>query len=409
MAERADLRFIVLQPGARMHYAVPALLARAGMLKRLYTDICADVGVVRHLQPLWPDRLRPKPIARLLGRRLPREVAPGLVRQVPVRAMADRLLQGSAAARRLNGWLNPTEAILNLVRKDNFAGANAIYTVLINADLELVRDARSRGMTVIHEAITPPHIGRLLRQEEKLFAGHESKANENLIDSGNRLDALKYQSVDLIIAPSDFVRAAILSYGADPRRVITVPYGLNERWFEHTAHPAPGRVLFVGNVGLGKGSHYLAEAARILQRRRMACEVRVVGPRCRKMISHPAFRGPHYVGHVPRTRVIDEFLRADVFVLPTLCEGMARAHLEAMACGVPVVTTPNCGSVVRDGIDGFIVPIRDAEAVADRIELLVTDRQLRARLGRNARERAREFTWERYGERLFAAFGRLQH
>ena len=107
--------------------------------------------------------------------------------------------------------------------------------------------------------------------------------------------------------------------------------------------------------------------------------------------------------------MIDEFLRADVFVLPTLCEGFALAHLEAMACGVPVVTTPNCGSVVRDGVDGFIVPIRDAEALAEKIELLVTDRELRTRLGHNARERAREFTWDRYGQRLFAAFERLRH
>jgi hypothetical protein len=64
------LRFIVLQPGARMNYAVPALLARAGMLERFYTDICADVGLLRHLGPLWPERIRPRPVARLLGRRL---------------------------------------------------------------------------------------------------------------------------------------------------------------------------------------------------------------------------------------------------------------------------------------------------------------------------------------------------
>ncbi len=57
----------------------------------------------------------------------------------------------------------------------------------------------------------------------------------------------------------------------------------------------------------------------------------------------------------------------------------------------------------------FIVPIRDAEALAEKMELLVTDRQLRARLGRNARERAKEFTWDHYGERLLAALKRLQH
>jgi glycosyltransferase involved in cell wall biosynthesis len=86
---------------------------------------------------------------------------------------------------------------------------------------------------------------------------------------------------------------------------------------------------------------------------------------------------------------------------------MALVHLEAMACGVPVITTPNCGSVIRDGVDGFIVPIRDAAAIADKIERLLGDRELRGRMGRSARERAREFTWQRYGERLISALDTL--
>ena len=409
MADVSDLRFIVLQPGARMHYAVPALLARAGMLARLYTDICADVGFIRHFQRLWPERIRPKPIARLLGRRLPREIPTSQVRQVPSRALADRLLQGSAARHYLNGWLDPTQGLLNLVRKDGFAGANALYTLLINSDLELVDEARSCGIYIVHETITPPHIGWLLHEEGKSFLGEEDEAGAEMMRIGNRRDALKYQLADLILVPSDFVRQAVLNHGAEAARVAIVPYGLDRRWFDQAADPAPGRVLFVGNVGIGKGSHYLAEATRSLQRRGVPCDVRVVGRYSQAVISRPAFRGPHYVGQVPRARVVDEFLRADVFVLPTLCEGMARVHLEAMACGVPVVTTPNCGSVVRDGIDGFIVPIRDAKALAEKIELLVTDRELRTRLGHNARERAKEFTWDRYGQRLFAAFERLQH
>jgi glycosyltransferase involved in cell wall biosynthesis len=135
--------------------------------------------------------------------------------------------------------------------------------------------------------------------------------------------------------------------------------------------------------------------------------VRVIGPYCPEAISHPAFHGPTYVGQVPRSRVMDEFRRADLFVLPSLCDSFALVHLEAMACGVPVITTPNCGSVVRDGVDGFIVPIRDAAAIADKVELLLTDRGLRARMGRSARERAKEFTWARYGERLIGALNTL--
>jgi glycosyltransferase involved in cell wall biosynthesis len=90
-------------------------------------------------------------------------------------------------------------------------------------------------------------------------------------------------------------------------------------------------------------------------------------------------------------------------VLPSLAEGSAETTYEALACGVPVVTTLEAGSVVRDGIEGRIVPSRDPEALASAIAEIVQDRQKRERMSRAARERARDYTWERYGERLLAA------
>ena len=83
--------------------------------------------------------------------------------------------------------------------------------------------------------------------------------------------------------------------------------------------------------------------------------------------------------------------------------GSAETTYEALACGVPVVTTPEAGSVVRDGIDGRIVPSRDPEALANAIAEIVEDRQKRERMSRAARDRAHDYTWERYGERLLAA------
>jgi glycosyltransferase involved in cell wall biosynthesis len=405
---RDPLRFIVLQPGARMNYAVPALLARAGMLERFYTDVCADVGMLRHLGPLWPERMRPKPVARLLGRRLPREIPSHTVRQVPFASFAQLALrQLPHRSRFLNGGAEPERPMIERVRSDGFAAAAALYTVLINSDLELVREARARGLKTVHEVMIGPDVGRWIHEEQASFPGIEESLTPEWIQAGNERDARKYQLSDLILVPSEFVRRSVLALGADPARIATVPYGLDQRWLDQVNEPVSGRVLFVGSVGLRKGSHYLAAASRILQDRRVACEVRVVGPYCPKAIAHPAFRGPTYVGQVPRSRIMAEFRRADVFVLPTLCDSFALVHLEAMACGVPVITTPNCGSVVRDGIDGFIVPIRDAAAIADKVELLLTDRDLRERMGRSARERTREFTSARYGERLIGALDTL--
>jgi glycosyltransferase involved in cell wall biosynthesis len=309
--------------------------------------------------------------------------------------------------RYLNGWTEPDRRLIDLVRGDGFARANALYTVLINSDLDLLREARGRGIRTVHEAMIGPDVGCWVQEEQALFPGIEETLPPKRVRAGNERDARKYELSDLILVPSEFVRRAVLELGGDPERIATVPYGLDERWFDHVNEPVPGRALFVGSVGLRKGNHYLAAASRILERRRVSCEVRVVGPYRSDAVSHQALKGPTYVGQVPRSRVMAEFRRADVFVLPTLCDSFALVHLEAMACGVPVITTPNCGSIVRDGVDGFIVPIRDPEAIADKIELLLADRALRERMGRSARARAGEFTWERYGERLLGVLNRL--
>jgi glycosyltransferase involved in cell wall biosynthesis len=76
---------------------------------------------------------------------------------------------------------------------------------------------------------------------------------------------------------------------------------------------------------------------------------------------------------------------------------------EALASGIPVVTTAAAGSVVRDGVDGFIVEERNAEALAWSIERLVQDRELRTKMSSSAELRAKDFSWETYGKRFVEA------
>jgi glycosyltransferase involved in cell wall biosynthesis len=386
-----------------MHYAVPALLQRAGMLERLYTDCCASIGPLRYARRLWPAGLQPKAVRRLLGRVLPPDIPDAKVRQVPATTVADQFRRWAGRAPRTS------QALMKLARDERFGGANAIYTVLINEDLELCAEAKKHGCFVVHEAMMSPDIGLWLDEEYKKFPMIPRRLPPlSQIESWRDRDRRKYQLADLILAPSEFVRRAVLDLGAAPEQVKLVPYGVDESWLRDTPNPIAGRVLFVGSVGLLKGSHYLAEASRLLARRGFCVDIKVVGP-CDPNVNHiPLFQGPRYVGQVPRSEIKREFLAADVFVLPTIAEGSAVVTYEALACGIPVITTPNCGSVVRDGIDGFIIPIRNAEALADAIERVVSDRTLRTTLSANARERAKEFTWARYGERLIDALSSLE-
>jgi glycosyltransferase involved in cell wall biosynthesis len=383
-----------------MHYGVPALLQRAGMLQHFYTDAVGNVGVLRLLDRVLPRNARPAPIRRLLGRRLPDEISPAKVTSAPVRSIVE------AAARTFaHGWspVSTVDWLRQRMLADGFRGATGLYS-LDNSDLDLIKEAKRRGMLVVYEQIIGADVGRILRDERSRYPGLEGQDSEEFVEEGIRRDIEVWNLADVSLAPSEFVRNGMIALGGPADRIALVPYGLPETWTATEAsQPVPGRVLFVGTVCLRKGNHYLAEAYRILRARGVACQFRVVGPYDPAIIQTELFRGPDYVGQVPRDAVAGEFARADVFALPTVAEGLALVHLEALALGVPVITTPNCGPVVRDGVDGYVVPIRDPAALADRIQTVLVDRALRDRMAKNARERAASFAWPNYRARLLAA------
>ncbi len=103
-----------------------------------------------------------------------------------------------------------------------------------------------------------------------------------------------------------------------------------------------------------------------------------------------------------RSEIMRMYDWADVFVMPSICEGSATVTYEALACGLPVVTTSNSGSVVRDGQDGFVVPIRDSGAIALRLRQLLDNRELLREMSMSARRRGWEFGLESYGARIIS-------
>jgi len=178
---------------------------------------------------------------------------------------------------------------------------------------------------------------------------------------------------------------------------------MDPRWLELEPRPQKGRILFVGTAELRKGIHYLAMAADLLKRQGYNYEFRVAGHVSDDIRRQPICRSLTFLGRVPRDRIAEEFQQADVFVLPSLAEGSAEVTYEALASSLPLVVTRAAGSVAREGVEGRIVPERNSEALAVAIGQIVENRELRDRLAMAARVRARNFTWEYYGERLIAA------
>lgn len=211
---------------------------------------------------------------------------------------------------------------------------------------------------------------------------------------------------DLLLAPSEFVRACLVENGVAPERIALVPYGVDIERFAPAGERDDGvfRVLFVGFVSHRKGFRYLLEAWRRLALPR--AELVVVGGADgygRSLLA----RCPSctWLGNVPRSAVHECFARSDVFVLPSLCEGSALVTYEAMASAIPVVTTPNSGSVVRDGTDGLLVPPRDVDGLCEAIEHLYRHPGPRREMGAQARAHVESsYTWAHYADRLIAAY-----
>lgn len=207
---------------------------------------------------------------------------------------------------------------------------------------------------------------------------------------------------DHIFVPSTVTRQSLLEAGVMPERISVVPYGAPVDYFKpQPKHDKTFRALFVGRAGPRKGVHYLLEAWKNL--RLNDAELKLIGMNefpSGWLESHQDYI--HYQTSVPHTSLNQYYCSANVFVFPSLVEGFALVQLEAMACGIPVITTPNAAGldIITDGVDGFIVPIRDSNALQEKLEWCYQNPEKLSSMGVAARQRAEQFTWEIYRQRL---------
>ncbi|MBW4643772.1 MAG: glycosyltransferase family 4 protein [Goleter apudmare HA4340-LM2] len=207
---------------------------------------------------------------------------------------------------------------------------------------------------------------------------------------------------DHIFVASSITQQSLLREGVSSDKITVIPYGAPIDYFQ----PQPKldktfRALFVGRVGPRKGVHYLIKAWQEL--RLPQAELMLVGvnefPQSWLAQLPESVR---YIPSVPHGTLNEYYSNANVFVFPSLVEGFGLVLLEAMACGIPVITTPNTAGpdIITDGVEGFIVPIRDVEALKEKLEWCDRHPVELAQMGRAARRQAEQLTWEAYRESL---------
>jgi glycosyltransferase involved in cell wall biosynthesis len=397
--------YVVAQLGARMHYAVPRMLHAEGQLTHLFTDLAANKGWLR-LCGIVPAQLQTDGLRRILGR-TPKGVPGDRVTAFNRFGMgyAHRCRQARSSSEFTRAFLWAGRTFCRRVLKRGLGSASGVY-VFNSAGLEILERARIDGrQRVIEQTIAPRRIEQeLMRSEQERFPDWQAPVDEDpIIDDYCDREEAEWHLSNVILCGSSFVKRGIAARGGPVERCRVVPYGVDDRYRLplRQSHGGPLRVLTVGGVGLRKGSPYVLAAARALSG---VAQFRMVG--AIEASAEAAAKLSEWVeltGSVPRSDMRAHFAWADVFLLPSLCEGSATAVYEALTASLPVVCSENTGSVVRDRIEGRIVAIRDSEAIIDALLALARDPELRREMAGSAGDLARSFDLAAYGARLRTA------
>lgn len=225
----------------------------------------------------------------------------------------------------------------------------------------------------------------------------------------------EYAAADRITVPSKFSYGSFLSQGVPAEKLRLLPYGVNLSRFEPVGRPAEGRfdVLFVGAISLRKGVQYLAQAFNKLEH--PAKSLTFVGATSEKiteLLQRRNLLSEHtrQLGHMPQTELKTLMSRSHVMVLPSVEDGFGVVLAQAMACGCPVIGAENTGApdIVDDGVEGYIVPIRDVDALTARLQHMADHPDERAAMGEKALARVQGLGgWRSYGEKAMAIFNEL--
>ena len=234
---------------------------------------------------------------------------------------------------------------------------------------------------------------------------HET--NKNFIPNYNswQRELLEYQLADYISIPSSFVKRTFIENGIPEKKLLVNAYGVDLTEFKQIKKKDNiFRIIFCGSMSIQKGSHLLLQAFHELNLSN--CELLHLGSVQNEMKEYlEKYKTSNVIlkGHQPQNKLFEFYSQGSVFVIPSLQEGMAMVQLQAMACGLPLICSTNTGGddlITKDGEEGFVIPIKNVEAIKEKILYLYNNQDITKEMGQKAKKRVESgFTWEDYGNR----------
>jgi len=259
----------------------------------------------------------------------------------------------------------------------------------------------------------PNTLKKIFNEELEFSPMYKESLNINSRSTLRLFDqiAREVDLADYILAGSSFVRQSCIENNVSPEKIILLPYGSDmTRIIPYTSPKTHGkfRILFVGRIEQRKGIRYLLDAVSNLSLPDIELWL------CGNIMGDREALSPYekiytHLGYIPHNKMAEIYSQVDVLVFPSLADGFGFVLLEAMAAGIPVITTDHTvgPDIISDGKEGFIIPIRDSQAIAEKILWLKEHRDICLDIGTKARQVAEQYTWQHYYNRAGNIFEKL--
>lgn len=386
-------------------------LVEHGMLTEFWTTFVWDP------RSIW-NSLLPDGFCRQLSRRAIPEAPPEQVRSVPWREMVRLGARGTPLRNLLSSGERPFSIAGMELHFDRQVAQQVrrlhpdIVYAYDGAAVQTFREAKKAGVTTAFE-----YTSCYWRWERRVFL-EEAERNPDfagiipgLMDSAAHRQKTEEELrlADFVIVPSRHARETFRGIIPD-EKIRVVPYGAppvrGKKCVSSDAKRAL-KVLFAGSLIQRKGISYVLDAVEMLGGQ---VELTLIGsrPYTNPKLDEACLKH-RWIPSLTHSQMLDAMHESDVLVLPSLSDAFGLVVAEALACGLPAIVTPNTGAseIMRDGREGYIVPICRADVIAARLETLYADRALLAEMSRHALETAEQNSWEHYRANWTQTIGSL--
>jgi glycosyltransferase involved in cell wall biosynthesis len=279
--------------------------------------------------------------------------------------------------------------------------------------LETFKVAKRLGITCVYDLpIAYWETGRrLMKEEADRLPKWAATLGGGIKDSENKLmrKQKELELADIVVGPGSFVMDSLPDWSKNKMKIVS-PFGSphnisidskTDDRNNNNAHHNKLRVLFVGSMGQRKGLGDLFQAMQILNNPNV--ELVVLGSLLAPMEFYKnVFPNFTYEPVRSHSEILKLMRTCDVLCLPSIVEGRALVMQEAMSQGLPIIITPNTGGadLIIEGETGFLVPIRNASSIAEKINWFFENRYQLEYMGESAQKHASKYTWENYAKTI---------